>query len=552
MFKKRNKLFVILLTASLVFSLSACGGNTAEASDEPAAAPATSEAPPSAGAPADMPESSAETAESTGGVLKFGVRGSINTIGYPGTINTQQEQQVSVPAIETLGRFDETGKVVPFLAEDIIEDADAKTITIKLRDGVKFHDGTPLDAEAVKWNLETTTREKGTVLSTTVEYVIEDPLTLILQLGEWDNTMAMTMTVQSQGYMASPTYIQEVGIDAAVASPVGTGPYKFVSWQKDVSIVYEKNPDYWGPEPQLDGIEIYTFADATSVISAMRTGEIDGVMNSDPEVTEAMLLDGMTFANRSLATGVNVSGLIFTSNDESVPTYDVRVRKAISHAIDSKAIQQAYAKGGSYVYTNQLAAPTSWSFNPDVVGYEYDIEKAKMLLTEAGYPDGFAITAYCVSSNAANRRTLEMVQAYLQQVNITVNIELVEQSLNDEMSAKTGWNGGMMIFGHGANSDIAGQIDRLCGTTGGGRFSVGCILLPEVSEAAEKAITAKTHEEKMQYTQALQKIVYDDYCIELPFYSKSPDFFLKDYVHEANMGVFHGTIWTPELIYSSK
>lgn len=125
-----------------------------------------------------------------GGVLRIVYGDAINCIGYPGGIASFQEHQVAEPAVETLGRYDETGVLVPYLARDFKLDADSLTLTIYLRDGVKFHDGTICDAEAVKWNLEEFKASGRNEIDDVTSIEVVDPLTLVLHLSKWNNSIA--------------------------------------------------------------------------------------------------------------------------------------------------------------------------------------------------------------------------------------------------------------------------------------------------------------------------------------------------------------------------
>ena len=217
--------------------------------------------------------------ERYGGVLRIVYGDPINCIGYPGGIASFQEHQVAEPAVETLGRYDESGALVPYLAKDFELDADSLTLTIHLREGVKFHDGTICDAEAVKWNLEEFKASGRNEIDDVASIEVIDPLTLVLHLSRWNNSIAEAVLFTA-GRIVSPTYFKTHGRDAAMANPVGTGPFKFVKWERDVRIVYEKNEDYRvAGQPYLDGIEIIFMPDTTTMISALRTGEIDVIAN---------------------------------------------------------------------------------------------------------------------------------------------------------------------------------------------------------------------------------------------------------------------------------
>ncbi|HZH71327.1 MAG TPA: ABC transporter substrate-binding protein [Mariniphaga sp.] len=485
--------------------------------------------------------------ERYGGVLRIVYGDPINCIGYPGGIASFQEHQVAEPAVETLGRYDESGALVPYLAKDFELDADSLTLTIHLREGVKFHDGTICDAEAVKWNLEEFKASGRNEIDDVASIEVIDPLTLVLHLSRWNNSIAEAVLFTA-GRIVSPTYFKTHGRDAAMANPVGTGPFKFVKWERDVRIVYEKNEDYRvAGQPYLDGIEIIFMPDTTTMISALRTGEIDVIATVDGAVADAMYLDGREPISRPLTSGTVMFGIIPTSNDPSLPFYDLRVRQAVAHAIDKKGIAELYSKQG-WAYTNQWAPPGAWSYNEETVGYPYDVERAKELLAEAGYPNGFKTKGYVISGDV---KLMEITQAFLKQVGIDMEIIPLESARENEMSGINGtWDGLFRWAGRG-EADIAPVYARTF-TKDGVRFVGGVLHLDDIKELIDAAISAKTFEEKVKISKELSRKVIDDYCLLIPYGSVSSQFFAVEKVHDTHLGWYHISTWTPEIAWVEK
>ena len=205
------------------------------------------------------------------------------------------------------------------------------------------------------------------------------------------------------------------------------------------------------------------------------------------------------------------------------------------------------ACGGMY-YTNQWAVPGAWSYNESVAGYSYDVEKAKELLAEAGYENGVEINCYTIEGNTTQAAIL---QQFVADAGITLNIETVDQARQDEMSGINGnWDGVILSAGR-VDMEIASIYERSF-TDGGVRY-VGGFLHPEdLVEGIANAKAARTQEEKEQYSQEISKIVIDEYCMVAPFGISESKHWEKDYVHGLGMNKTHLVLWTPEACWLDK
>ena len=196
-----------------------------------------------------------------GGILKVSIYMDGVSIGYPPKCIRIFGMAQASPAIETLFRHDNTGKLTPWLATGIKSNATAKTTILTLRKGVKFHDGTNFNAEAVKWNLDRHLAEKTAAVQKIKSIDVIDDYTVRINLSEWDSTFEGTLAMNT-GMMISPTAYEKNGQEWCEKNPVGTGPFEFVSWEKDVRTIYKKFPGYWQKgKPYVDGIEWYIIAD---------------------------------------------------------------------------------------------------------------------------------------------------------------------------------------------------------------------------------------------------------------------------------------------------
>ncbi len=531
-----KKWIACFLALTMAFSAIGCGsGDSNDTTAAETTVPAASEA---AGDPV------------WGGELNLCVTMQPNALGFPGEMSSTYDFLVSSPAVETLGRIDEDGNVCGWLVESWDADPDAYTYTLHLREGVTFHDGTPFNAEAVKYNLETTLTSKGVTFSVNVDFVVQDEYTLVVQMDGWNNTIMNDLLV-NYGCMVSPTYLQSVDEDTAIKNPVGTGPYRFVEWRQEEYARYERYSDYWGGEPYLDTLTIYLFSEASTAISALQTGEVDGIMYADSTVTEALLtLEGLVKTSRDVAAGCSSWGL-FWSADEGLPTADVRVRQALSYAIDAKAIAESFSSAG-YVYTNQFGATSSWGYNPDVVGYEYDPEKAMELLAEAGYGNGFSYTAYVNAGSSVAVTVMELVQAYLSAVGVDLQIENIDTARQTEMIFGAGWDGVIATGINGTPENSLNFLRRMFGADPSCMLNCSLVDIPEVVELGDQALIAETEEEKHQLAQEMQTYIVDVYCAFTPLMTSHSNAFTTTQVHDSYLGYYYSQFWCPEKVWVSK
>ena len=259
-----KKVFIIL-TILIITVLSLISGCSSSSTTTPATKTTATTAKTTSQAPV------------TGGTLRISMNADATSLGYPPTMQGTPDQLSARPCIESLFRLDNTGNTVPYLVDSVKEDPAAKTYTFTLKKGITFHDGTPFDAAAVQWNMMNfkSTPSGGATFAKITSVDVVDEYTARINLSSWDNTLLINL-VSPPGYMISPAAFQKNGADWCKNNPVGTGPFKFVSWTRDVSKIFEKNTNYWQPgKPYLDKIIISIIADATVEVASLLKGEND-------------------------------------------------------------------------------------------------------------------------------------------------------------------------------------------------------------------------------------------------------------------------------------
>jgi peptide/nickel transport system substrate-binding protein len=333
-----------------------------------------------------------------GGTLVVGRGGDSVSLDLA-TVTDGESWRVGSEILDTLVKLEGTStKVVPWLAESW-ESTDGKTWTFKLRDGVKFHDGTPCDAEAVKWNFDRWRDESNPWrFGRTFEYytnefgqdyaIVEtkaiDKTTFQFTLANPSAVVLYKLPLACFG-IASPKAIQEQGdkYGTPAGTAVGSGPFKFVEWVPDDKIVLERNPDWWGDGPKLDQLIFRSIPDNSARLAELLAGTVHQADLAQTDMDTAAADPNIyTIIQPSLSTGY----IAFQQCTE--PFGNEKVRWAIAHAINRQALVDTFYTDRDVLATG-FQPPAILGSNPNLPPIEYDPEQAKQLLAEAGYPDGF-------------------------------------------------------------------------------------------------------------------------------------------------------------------
>ncbi|MDX2223069.1 MAG: ABC transporter substrate-binding protein [Rhodospirillaceae bacterium] len=312
------------------------------------------------------------------------------SIAMPATVAVQS-------VYDTLTNVADDGTVEPALAV-AWRPTGPRNWEIKLRPGVRFHNGEPLTAEAVVASVAflTTLEGRKSVTGANMYQLARaraiDALTVDLELSEPDAILPLHM---SAWRLPAPGAWAELGPDGMVTRPVGTGPYRVTSWTEN-RLSGVRFAEGWRPG-QADRIEINSLPDQTARLQALTSGAVDLAIALGPDDRETVESVGGTLYNR-LAPVVQYLGFLTVNGG---PITDARVRRALNYAVNREAIIQGIL-GGHTRLISQIAFPGSFGFNPDLAPYPYDPAKAKALLAEAGHPDGFDMVINIVPGRGAN------------------------------------------------------------------------------------------------------------------------------------------------------
>lgn len=401
---------------------------------------------------------------------------------------------------------------IPGLAESWEVAPDKVTWTFKLRKGVKFHDGTDFNADAVKFTLEAILDPKNNAGRRSVYNVIKsvdavDPATVkITTDGPFPDLPFLL--IDRSAMIVSPTAFKKQGLADFALHPVGTGPYKFVEWVPNDHISLEANPDYWQGKPKIGKITYRVVPTASARTAALRSGEADIVKDISPNDLDTLRKD----ANLTVLQKDSTTQVTSEMRQTKPPFSDKRVRQAMNYALDRKAIVNDIMKGVGTI-SDTPGLPGEWG-TVRLTPYDYNPDKAKQLLTEAGYPNGLDANLFYVSGRwGGDDQVTQAMQAYWQAVGIRVKIQKVDNAGLDDMLSRdpdtmAGWTTQQVR----SSSYLDYHLYRLFQTqaTHIQGFQRSGYSDPQVDDLLAKGRSTFDLNERAKYYAEAQKLIWDD------------------------------------------
>ena|GEM_PF-440578 len=456
----------IILALMMLVGVAACGSGSAQQPQEPVSIPqADYQTNYDYSQPTQTEETKDMGEDKYGGIVKI-----INTGDFDAPFG---HVWVPVAAVhwstcfsEGLVNFAQSGTFEPHTAHSWDINMEKQEVTFFLRDDVVFSDGSPLNSEVVEWNMQMWQKDNRHNEDMLIDQIrTPDDYTIIIPYGNWNNTLFQTFASHSYS-MISMENAMKNGMEYANQNPVGTGPFTLKQHNRGASIVFERNQNYWQQGmPYMDGVEYHRITDAMIQNASLMTDDpmdrIDFFTTSNPEQVVTLINAGIDF-DYSYARGSGSFVMCPNSMDEeNNPLYDVRVRNAISYAIDREAICEA--KGfGIWQPARQMTSPgfggnfaAADKYGPNHPLLElatYDPEKSKALLAEAGYPNGFSIP---LRATIVFQDQLVLIQDMLSKVGITCDLEFPEAGRITDLQIN-GWDGLLAYnWGQVMNSTIS-------------------------------------------------------------------------------------------------
>jgi peptide/nickel transport system substrate-binding protein len=410
-------LLVMLVSVSLLMGCSKAATTTTATTTTPP--PTSSPTTTTSTTPSATP--TATTVPTTTGVNKYGgtlkiilIAGPQNPGGVPAEI-FGPDATSSQFCMEPLLHGDNKGGVVPWLAETYKLADDMKSITFTLRKDVKFHDGTDFNAASAKWNLDNYIKSPFNQYWASTEVI--DNNTIKVNFTMWVNTIIGSFT-GAAAWMVSQTAFNKNGIDAARNNPVGTGPFVFKSFQRDVSYIVTRNPNYWQKgKPYLDGVEIDYIAEPMTQKAAMQAGDAN-MLQLEPS---KMAKDLENLGFKTFFQLVTVYSLLPDSAHADSPYANQKVRAAVEYSLDREAMAKAFSYG-YWQATYQIPYPGNAAYDPNfTLARKYNVNQAIQLLTDGGRPGGFH-TTILVNPAIVDRNIPVALQSNLAAVGIIADL----------------------------------------------------------------------------------------------------------------------------------
>jgi peptide/nickel transport system substrate-binding protein len=373
-----------------------------------------------------------------GGILREVMPNSPKVLSYYPEMGPTDEIQV-LPGVERLMDYNQDRQLVPFLARSVDIDRAKKAITIRLKKGIKFHDGTEMKADDVYLSYKLPWDSGRLQCHDKLKSIqILDDYTLVLQLTEYHNQI-----INGLGWVpvfSKTAWDKAGGGDVekskawARANVVGTGPFMLAEYKRDVSTKWVKNKNYWqSGKPYLDGIEVRYIPDPVTASAMMQAGEAD---YWDGPAKDAADLSKKGFV---IKKGYGSEGIIYiNTKDPNSKFQDKRLREAIEYALDKPTIAKALGFGLGVPLTT-VASPGDWAYDPGYKGRPYDPKKAKELIAAAGYPNGLNIKLTAVMAGPHSKMQAEAIKRYLDDVGMTVDLDIADSGRFFTMLFKEGW-----------------------------------------------------------------------------------------------------------------
>jgi ABC-type transport system substrate-binding protein len=440
------------LGVASVSILAACGpaGAPAAPTSAPTPAPAAKPTSPPAAAPTTAPAAAPTTAPTAAAAAKPTAAAAAAPTTAPaaasaaptGTLHVASADfgQESMDPIniatqwgwamyDTLVTFGPNGDVVGNVAESYDLSKDGLTWTFKLRKGIKFHNGDPLTSADVVFSLQRFGSKESTnpwspyLLKNNESITAPDDSTVVYkaQKPEWPLKIPFGQT-----QILPKNYFEKVGQDGFRAAPIGSGPYKFSKWAPKTSMEFDANTEYWGAaKPQWSKIVETLVPEEATRVAQLDRGDVDMIGNLSFDRLVELKGKGFKLQEVGLPTLANISfpGTFMTQG----PTSDIRVRQALSYAINRQEICDTFYKGLAKPGGFWFFSEKTWAFDPATFKADsYDPAKSKQLLQEAGYPNKFNPQTITLYTTAVASDLMQILQGYWQAVGVNVDVQVVD------------------------------------------------------------------------------------------------------------------------------
>ena len=430
------------------------------------------------------------------------------------------------------------------LCTDYSLSADETEVTCKLRQGVKFHDGSDFNADAVVWNYEVANQNKMLTKSHNPKAVKVDDYTvkIVFDKKYIDYENALTLK------LGSKEWYEKVGEETNLYSPCGTGPFKFRSFVPDTSVSFERWEGYWGKDadgnqlPYLDGFEVLSINDDNAMMTALVNGDGDCMKMGTQSVIDQLKASGFT-DKRILGSDAFILYCVcaYDGGDSTNPWHDVKVREAIfKYGLNYEKIMKL-GEPDLGILDHNLGASNGLCYDESLnKAYTYDAEKCKAMLKEAGYENGFDTTIYATSIAVDIATAL---QSELKAYNINLKVESIGGA---DQRRKDGTTPGLFMLTNGSAWDNIAQVIGSTFAPDGNGFNKNMIFSEKYAQQRLDAQGAASYEERAKLgNECIKTLLLEDFTTAVLCHVPTPIFESMD-VHDSHCGNFQftpATIW---------
>ena len=396
---EKRPLAIILILAMAVTLLSGCGNAAKETTPEPAETPTAQ-----------------ETGRAAANEINIGIAQDFDSLD-PDYMTAAGTKEILFNVFEGLVKPNAAGEIVPAVASSVEKSDDGLNYVFTLREGVRFHNGDPVEMEDLVYSVERRWKGEDTAAQLGALAVIDS-------LETEGNTFTVHLTEPSNEFLAAimNAYILPADYSEQETAPVGTGPFRFVSRSVQDSLVLERFPDYWGTPAKIDKVTFKILESAEGLVLGLQSGALDLVAHLSSDQTVQLNKADFGIAEGSM----NLVQALYLNNAEK-PFDDIRVRQALCYAVDKQAvIDLAFDGYGIPLGTSMFPSFRKYYDDSLTDYYTLDLEKARSLLAEAGYPDGFDMTITVPSNYTPHVNTATVLVELLREIGVNATVQPVD------------------------------------------------------------------------------------------------------------------------------
>ena len=392
--------------------------------------------------------------------------------------------------------------MAPSLAESWTASADGLTYDLVLRHGVRFHNGDPVTADDVKFSLERYRGVSAKLFKDRVRQVqVVDPHRVRIQLKDpWPDFLTFYATpATGAAWVVPKKYVEKVGDEGFKKAPVGAGPYRFVSFTPGQELILDANEQYWRKTPSVKRLVFKVAPDEVTRVAMLKRGEADvAYVLRGPAAEDVRRTPGLTLKPTYF---YGEQWVLFADQwDAKSPWADRRLRLAANHAVDRQAINQSITLGFSKL-TGSIV-PRDFEFAWPVAPYAYDVARAKQLMTEAGFPQGFDAGELSVDANMADQA--EAVGNYLAVIGIRTKLRALERAAYFTQAREKKLRP-LVFLGAAAYGNAATRLDTF--VAAGGLYTYG--TYPDVEGLIQEQAAERDRKRREATLHRIQQIMHE-------------------------------------------